>query len=112
MPQYLVTIHRPENYDPSVEDEAMSRAIDVLNAGMVAAAVRIFVGGLQPPDTTKSVRVGAGGELVVSAGARVPGGDHVGGLWVLKCRDMEEALVWGRQAAVACRAPVEVRPFH
>ena len=23
-----------------------------------------------------------------------------------------EALAWGRKAAVACRAPVEVRPFH
>jgi hypothetical protein len=112
MPQYLVTIHRPEDYDPSAEDAAMSRAIDALNAQMVAAKVRFFVGGLQPPDTTKSVRVGADGKVVVSAGALVPAGEHVGGLWVLKCRDGEEALAWGRQAAVACRAPVEVRPFH
>ncbi|MBA4170323.1 MAG: hypothetical protein H0X68_07955 [Chloroflexi bacterium] len=25
---------------------------------------------------------------------------------------MDEALAWGRKAAVACRVPVEVRPFH
>lgn len=112
MPQYLVTIHRPENYDPTVEDAAMSRAIDLLNERMVAAGVRVFVGGLQPPATTKSVRVGAEGELLVSAAPRVPGSGHVGGLWVLRCRDEEEALEWGRQAAVACRASVEVRPFH
>lgn len=24
----------------------------------------------------------------------------------------DEALTWGRKAAVACRAPVEVRPFN
>jgi len=26
-------------------------------------------------------------------------------------RDEDEALAWGRKAVVACRAPVEVRPF-
>ncbi len=26
--------------------------------------------------------------------------------------DLHQALVWGRKAAVACRAPVEVRPFY
>jgi hypothetical protein len=25
---------------------------------------------------------------------------------------MDEALEWGRKAAAACRAPVEVRQFH
>ena len=28
MTQYLVAIHHPDNYDPSLEDEAMERAID------------------------------------------------------------------------------------
>ena len=46
MTQYLVAIHHPDDYDPSVaEDEAMSRDIDALNDEMVAAGVRIFVGG-------------------------------------------------------------------
>ncbi len=31
---------------------------------------------------------------------------------MLKAADMEEALAWGRKAVVACRAPVEVRPFN
>jgi hypothetical protein len=46
MTQYLVAIHHPDDYDPSAEDEAMSRDIDVLNDEMVAAGVRTFVGGL------------------------------------------------------------------
>jgi hypothetical protein len=37
--------------------------------------------------------------------------EHIGGFWVLKAADLDEALAWGRKAAVACRAPVEVRPF-
>jgi hypothetical protein len=48
MTQYLVAIHHPDDYDPSAEDEAMSRDIDALNDEMVAAGVRIFVGGLSP----------------------------------------------------------------
>ena len=47
--RYLVAIHHPDDYDPAVaEDEAMDRAIDVLNDEMVTAGVRIFVGGLHP----------------------------------------------------------------
>jgi hypothetical protein len=31
---------------------------------------------------------------------------------VLKAADLDEALAWGRKAAIACRAPVEVRAFN
>ena len=49
MSQYLVAIHLPDNFNPSAADEAaMGRDIDTLNEEMVAAGVRIFVGGLQP----------------------------------------------------------------
>ncbi len=47
MTRYLVAIHHPYDCDPSAEDEAMDRDIDALNDEMVAAGVRIFVGGLQ-----------------------------------------------------------------
>ena len=47
MPQYLVAIHHPDNYDPSAEDEAMVRDIDVLNEEMETAGARFFAGGLQ-----------------------------------------------------------------
>ena len=30
---------------------------------------------------------------------------------MLEAVDLDEALAWWRKAAVACRAPVEVRPF-
>ena len=48
MAQYLVAIHHPDNYDPSREDKTMERDIDALNDEMVAAGVRVFVGGLLP----------------------------------------------------------------
>ena len=48
MTQYLVAIYHADIYDPSVETEAMSRDIHTLNEEMVAAGVRVFVGGPLP----------------------------------------------------------------
>ncbi len=112
MAQYLVAIHHPDNYDPSTEDEAMSRAIDVLNEEMILAGVRIFVGGLYPASSAKSLRTEPNGQLLITDGPYLKTKEHVGGFWVLEVSGLDEALEWGRKATLACRAPVEVRPFH
>jgi len=111
MPQYLVAIHHPDDYDPSLEDEAMVRDIHALNREMVAAGVRTFVGGLQGARDAKSLRARPDGEVVITDGPYIESKEHVGGFWVLKTADLDEALAWGRKAAIACRAPVEVRAF-
>lgn len=112
MTQYLVAIHRPDDYDPALEDEEMARQIDALNDAMIAAGVRVFVGGLQAPGCARSVRARPNGEVEISDGPYLQAGEHVGGFWVLEVADLDEAIAWGRKAAIACRAPVEVRPFH
>lgn len=113
MTQYLVAIHHPDDYDPSVaEDEAMHREIDELNKEMKAAGVRVFVGGLHPASSAKSLRAQSNGEVLITDGPYLKTKEHIGGLWVLECADLDEALAWGRKAAIACRVPVEVRPFH
>ena len=35
--------------------------------------------------------------------------EHVGGLWILECADVDEALGWARKAAKVSRMPGEVR---
>jgi serine/threonine protein kinase len=109
--EYLIAIYRPDDYDPSVETEAMDREIDVLNDEMVAAGVRIFVGGLSPASSARSLRVQPNGKLLVTDGPYSETKEHILGFWVLKAADLNEALAWGRKAAMACRASVEVRPF-
>jgi hypothetical protein len=111
MPQYLVAIHHPDNYDGSAEDEAMHRDIGALNVEMVAAGVRIFVGGLTPASRAKSLRAQPDGKVLVTDGPYLETKEHIGGFWVLEAAGLDEALAWGRKAAVACRVPVEVRPF-
>jgi len=111
MTQYLVAIHHPDDYDPSIEDETMSRDIDTLNDEMEAAGIRIFVGGLRPPTNARSLRAQPGGEVVITDGPYLETKEHMGGFWILEAADLDEALEWGRKAVIACRAPVEVRPF-
>lgn len=113
MTQYLVAIHHPDDYDPSVaEDDAMHRDIDALNDEMVAADVRIFVGGLQPARRARSLRTQPNGKMIITDRPYLETKEHIGGFWVLEAADLAEALAWGRKAAIACRAPVEVRPFY
>lgn len=111
--KYLVAIHHRDDYDAmAVEDEGMHRDIDELNDEMVAAGVRVFVGGLQAASSAKSLRAQADGKVLTTDGPYLETKEHVGGFWVLECADLDEALAWGRKAVVACRAPVEVRTFH
>jgi hypothetical protein len=111
MPQYLVAIQHPENYDPSLEGEAMIRDIGALNEEMDAAGARFFAGGLESASHAKSLRKQSAGNVSITDGPYLEAKEHIGGFWILECADMDEALVWGRKAVVACRAPVEVRAF-
>ena len=107
----MIALYRPDDYDPSVETEAMDREIDVLNDETVTAGVRMFVGGLSSPINARSLRAQSNGKLLVTNGPYTEAKEHILGFWVLKAADMNEALAWARKAAIACRASVEVRPF-
>ena len=112
MPQYLVANYLPDDFDPSTVTEAMIEDIHALNREMIAAGVRKFACGISPAANAKTVRKQSDGTVLVTDGPYLETKEHIGGFWVLEAVDLDEALEWGRKAAVACRAPVEVRPFH
>src|SRR5689334_998618 len=111
MPQFLVAIQLPDNHDPSLEDEETIRGIGALNEAMDAAGARLFAGGLESASRAKSLRKQPDGNVSITDGPYLEAKEHIGGFWILECADMDEALAWGREAAVACRVPVEVRAF-
>ncbi|HZD78380.1 MAG TPA: YciI family protein [Acidobacteriaceae bacterium] len=111
MAQYLVAVHHPDNYDPSLEGEAMMRDIHALNREMIAAGVRIFAGGLSPASNARSLQAQPDGKVHITDGPYLETKEFIGGFWILEAADLDEALAWGRKAVVACRAPVEVRAF-
>ena len=81
MPQYLVAVYHPDDYDPSVEDEAMGRDIDVLNEEMIAAGIRVFVGGLHPVKSAKSLPAQPGGKVLINDGPYLETKEHIGGFF-------------------------------
>jgi len=109
MTQYLVAIHHPDDYDPSTEDEAMSRDIDALNDEMVAAGARIFVGGLSAASNARSLRAQPDGKVLITDGPYLETKEHIGGFWILEAADMDEVLAWARKGSISCDAVGEVR---
>jgi DNA-directed RNA polymerase specialized sigma24 family protein len=65
----------------------------------------------RPASSAKSLRAQPDGKVLITDGPYLETKEHLGGFWVLEAADLNEALAWGRKAAVACRTPVEVRPF-
>jgi hypothetical protein len=111
MPQYLVAIYHPDNYDPSVETEETIEGIHALNREMIAAGARKLACGLSPARNAKSLRAQPNGEVLITDGPYLETKEHIGGFWILEAADMDEALAWARKGAVACRTSAEVRPM-
>lgn len=113
MKQYLLSVHHAEGDTVPSESEmqAAFAAVDAFNAEVRAAGRWVFAGGLQAPDTATVVRVD-GGEVLTTDGPFAESKEQLGGFWVIKAEDLDEALRWAAKGAEACRNPVEVRPFQ
>jgi hypothetical protein len=85
--------------------------VDAFNADLQASGNWLFAGGLHPAETATVVQV-RNGEVVTTDGPFAESKEHLGGFWVVKAEDLDAALALARRATVACKAPVEVRPFQ
>jgi hypothetical protein len=85
--------------------------VERVNAELQSAGVWVFAGGLQAPETATVVRV-QGGATTMTDGPFAETKEQLGGFWVIKCNDLDEALAWAEKCAAACMSPVEVRPFQ
>ncbi len=113
MKQYLLSVHHPES-GPDLSPEAIEQSVKdvgVVNDEMQAAGAWVFAGGLHPPSTATVVRV-SGDEVITTDGPYAEAKEQLGGFWVIKAADLDEALAWAAKATRACAVPVEVRPFQ
>jgi hypothetical protein len=114
MNQYLLAVHGVDGQPMPPQEVMMKMFADVeaFNKTLRDRGVWIFAGGLHPPASATVVRPQEGGDFILTDGPFSEAKEHIGGFWVIKAPDLDAALDWAKKAAVACRAPVEVRPFQ
>ena len=113
MTVYLLSVHGEDS--PQLPDdfdiEQVYADVDKVNQEMMKKGAWVFGGGLHPSDTATVVRAD-GGDIVTTDGPYLESKEHIGGFWIIKAADLDEALDWAKKATVACCGPVEVRPFQ
>jgi hypothetical protein len=113
MKQYLLSVHYVEGQpEPDPETiQVMYKDVDAVNKEMQDKGVWVFGGGLETPDIATVVKE-SDGQIVTTDGPFPEAKEHLGGFWVIKAADLDDALAWAEKATRACRGPVEVRPFQ
>ena len=113
MKQYLLSVHHVEGEQIPDEDtiQQMFADVDAFNSEVQSAGRWVFAGGLEAPDIATVVR-DQDGQVVTTDGPFAEAKEHLGGFWVIKAQDLDEALEWAAKGARACRNSVEVRPFQ
>ncbi len=113
MAQYLLSVHHDYSAQlpPADEIEKMYADVDAVNKKMQEAGAWVFGGGLHEPSTATVVR-SENGQILTTDGPYAEAKEVLGGFWVIEAPDLDAALSWASQATVACRAPIEVRPFE
>jgi hypothetical protein len=109
MPQYLVAMYLPDDYDPSTETEATIEEIHALNRELIASGARKFACGISPAANARVLRKQPDGKVLVTDGPYTETKEHIGGLMIMEAANLDEVIAWARKSAVACRMPVEVR---
>ncbi len=113
MTQYMLSVHMDDGAPPPSPDEIQRiyADVDAVNDEIRAQGAWVFGGGLHPANTATVVE-SQGGEIVTTDGPFAETKEQLGGFWVIEAPDLDAALAWAAKATVACRGPVEVRPFQ
>jgi hypothetical protein len=112
MKQYLLSVIQPDGDPPPREFlEKVMRDVDAVDQEMKTAGAWVFAGGLHPPSTATVVRF-RDGDFLTTDGPFAEGKEHLGGFVIVRAKDLDAALEWGRKLARATTLPIEVRPFQ
>jgi len=112
MSQYLIAVYdQPDTRTrPREEMTEIFRAVGEVNQRAMDAGIFVFAGGLHDQSATTTVDARSG-KPEITDGPYLESKEYLGGFWIVDVPDLDAALQWAREAAVACRQPLEVRPF-
>ena len=114
MTQYLLAVMMVEGepmYANEAEEQASGKDVDAFNQELTASGVWVFGGGLHPADTATTVDA-TGAEVITTDGPFAESKEQIAGFWVVEAPDLDAALTLAAKGSAACRAKIEVRPFH
>ncbi|WP_163505952.1 YciI family protein [Fodinicola acaciae] len=107
--KYVLLICDDESRSPSNEELAADPVHQAWLADLQRRDVRLYGLRLRPVETATSVRV-RDGETLVSDGPFAETKDFVGGLVVIDCADLDEAIAIAAGHPYARWGGVEIRP--
>lgn len=110
--KYLVLIcndETTESAEGTPENQAVMAEYGELVAEMAKAGVMVDGYRLRPTDTATTVRVEQG-RVVATDGPFAETKEQIGGLFLLECKDLDEATAWAARIPTARTGSVEVRP--
>jgi len=114
MKQYLLSVHMVAGVEPPSQEvmQQLYRDVDVFNELLKTEGAWVFAGGLHPATTATVVQI-RDGEVLTTDGPFAETKEQLGGFWIIKAADLDDALAWAAKGAKACGGgPVEVRPFQ
>ena len=112
MTHYLLSVCYPAGatQPPPAALDTIMKEVAAVNREMQDAGAWVFAGGLRPPDTATVVDARAG-DVLTTDGPFVESKEQIGGICIIRARDLDEALKWGGKLSRATTTPVEVRPL-
>ena len=115
MAQYLLSVWHDDPdavYSEPMEDmQDVFEAVDAFNQKIMANGQWVFGGGLENPNNATVIRP-TDGNVVVTDGPYSEVKEGFGGFWVIDVADHDQAVALAKEAALACRGAVELRPFQ
>jgi hypothetical protein len=109
--KYMLLMYWEESTVPSTpeEQQAAQAAWALLLRDAQAAGVLESTGGL-PSGNTTTLRVREGKTLITD-GPFAETHEQLGGYFLLKCNDLDEALAWAAKIPAAQYGAIEIRPL-
>ncbi|MGO4256788.1 YciI family protein [Marmoricola sp. RAF53] len=113
MTQYLLSVIHEWGLPKLSEEEIQQSFADTgkFNEEIQASGHWVFAGGLEPVSSATVVD-NTEGRNVITDGPYVEAKEQLGGFWVIEAADLDEALALAARGSLACKNPVEVRPFQ
>ena len=111
--KYLFTIYADESrftdMTPEQGQESM-KAWDAFTSEAIDSGVHLGGEGLQPSATATTLRPQAGGDHLITDGPFAETKEQLGGYYLLDCKDLDDAIAWGKKIPIGEGSTVEVRP--